>query len=429
VIAEIVCVGTEMLLGTLVDSNSALLGRGLADLGIDLYFKSVVGDNPGRVTQALRLALSRSDLVLVSGGLGPTVDDVTRPALAEISGRPLKESPAELARLEAFFQARNRPMTPNNRVQALVPEGAEAIPNERGTAPGLWLPCEGGKVLVALPGPPSELGPLFEKEVLPRLAKLAGGPSTLAVKRIFLYGPGESSADQAIRKIFEESRNPSVAMLAHGTHIEVRLTAKAEDRKAAEALIRPVRDQVMAKLGDFIFSEEGERLESVVGALLRKKKASLALAESCTGGLMASRITSVPGSSAYFQVGLVTYADDVKQKLLGVPPAVLKHAGAVSKDCALSMAVGLARIQGKDYNLAATGIAGPSGGSADKPVGLVHLALAGPEGVVHQEFRFGPSPREAIQSRAAQAGLFLLYATLVGRKLPEKGEDRASLNF
>jgi nicotinamide-nucleotide amidase len=279
-----------------------------------------------------------------------------------------------------------------------------------------------------MPGPPSELLPMLENEVLPKLAALSGA-STLLTRKLFLYGLSESAADQAIRDLFEKSSNPAIAMLAHGTHLEVRLTARAASAKECEELIAPLKKEVLKRVEPFVFSQDGAGLETVVGGLLRKAKADLALAESCTGGLIASRLTSVAGSSDYLKLGLVTYSHESKQKLLALQPAVLKHSGAVSKDCALAMAVGLARLYGHDYNLAVTGIAGPSGESADKPVGLVYLALAGPKGVSCQEYRFGPSRREAIQARAAQAALYLLYATLKGRALPEKGEDRASLNF
>jgi nicotinamide-nucleotide amidase len=428
--AEAIAIGTELLLGTLVDSNSALLGRELAALGLPLYFKQVVGDNEARIAQALELALGRASFVFTCGGLGPTVDDVTRTALAAASGRPLKQHPAALKALKARFARARRPMSPNNLSQALVPQGALPIPNAQGTAPGLWITCRGrhqGKVIVALPGPPSEFAPLLQEQVIPRLLKALPGPATLVAERLLCYGLGESGFDMAIRDLFEASRNPAVAMYAHGTHTEVRLTARAKSAAQARALIRPLKAAILKRLEGRVFSETGEPLESVVGGLLKQAKASLALAESCTGGLVASRITSVAGASAYFKSGVVTYENAAKIRLLGVPLFVLEKSGAVSKECSLAMAVGLARKEGADYCLAITGIAGPEGGSGDKPVGLVHLALAGPLGVWHQEHRFLNSDRKGVQARAAQAALWLLYCMLTNKKPPEIGEDRGQM--
>ena len=428
--AEIIAIGTELLLGTLVDSNSALLGRELAGLGLPLYFKQVVWDNQQRIAQALQQALARADIVFTCGGLGPTVDDVTRPALAAVSGRPLAEHPAALKALMARFARAKRAMPPNNLSQALVPKGALPIPNAHGTAPGLWVPCLGrhkGRLIVALPGPPSEFAPLLSSQVIPRLLKILPGPATLVAERLLCYGLGESSFDMAIRDLFEASRNPAVAMYAHGTHTEIRLTARAASAAKARAMMRPLKAAILKRLEGKLFSETGEPLESVVGGLLKQAKASLALAESCTGGLVASRITSVPGASAWFKSGVVTYENAAKIRLLGVPLFVLEKSGAVSKECSLAMAVGLARTQDADYCLAITGIAGPDGASEGKPVGLVHLALAGPLGVWHQEYRFLGSDRKGVQARAAQAALWLLYCMLINKKPPEIGEDRGQM--
>jgi nicotinamide-nucleotide amidase len=262
---------------------------------------------------------------------------------------------------------------------------------------------------------------------VPRLLKLLPGPATLVAEKLLCYGLGESACDMAIRDLFEASRNPAVAMYAHGTHTEVRLTARAASAAKAHAMIRPLKAAILKRLEGKVFSETGEPLEAVVGGLLKKAKASLALAESCTGGLVASRVTRVPGASAYFKAGMVTYENAAKIRLLGVPLFVLEKSGAVSKECSLAMAVGLARTQNADYCLAITGIAGPEGGSEEKPVGLVHLALAGPAGVWHQEYRFLNSDRVGVQSRAAQAALWLLYCMLINKKPPEIGEDRGQM--
>ncbi len=428
--AEVIAIGTELLLGTLVDSNSALLGRELAGLGLPLYFKQVVGDNQARIEQALEQALARASIVFTSGGLGPTVDDVTRPALAAVAGRPLAQHAGALKALKARFARAGRPMPANNLSQALVPKGAEPIPNAHGTAPGLWIPCRGrhqGRIIVALPGPPSEFVPLLAGQVLPRLLKILPGPATLVTEKLFTYGLGESACDMAVRDLFEASRNPAVAMYAHGTHVEVRLTARAASAARARTLIRPLKAAILKRLEGKVFSQTGEPLAVVVGGLLKRAKASLALAESCTGGLLSCRVTSVPGASAYFKAGMVTYENAAKVRLLGVPLFVLEKSGAVSRECSLAMAVGLARTQGCDYSLAVTGIAGPEGGSADKPVGLVHQALAGPAAEWHQEYRFLNSGRGGVQARAAQAALWLLYCMLINKKPPEIGEDRGQM--
>jgi nicotinamide-nucleotide amidase len=421
---EILTVGTELLNGRKADAHGAWIGRQLHMLGLTPSFSSSVSDDMADMKLALETALSRSELVFVCGGLGPTLDDITREAVAEVSHCPLAEDPAQRKHLEEFFAARvKKPMPPNNLRQAQVPEGAVVLPNANGTAPGLRVTAKGphaGKALILLPGPPRELQALFARQVLPWLQTLVQAPPNFE-RVINVWGLGESAVDEAVNGLVPEGDTRSLAMLAHGHYVELRLSC------SSEAAVDQLEAGILEKLGDSVFSTSGKLLEEVVAELLIEKKAKLALAESCTGGRVAAKLTSVPGASKFLVAGLVTYANEAKQSLLEVPPFVLKKAGAVSKDTALAMAVGLARRFGTDYNLAVTGIAGPDGGTEEKPVGLVHFAVAAPNGVHTQEFRFGSGRREDIQARAAQAGLFLLYRVLTDLIVPEEDTDRAAL--
>jgi nicotinamide-nucleotide amidase len=420
-VAETITVGSELTRGQSVDTHSALLAWHLGQAGITVRYQVSVGDVLHDLAQAITLALSRADLVIVTGGLGPTLDDLSREAIAEATGKALKEDPAVWQQIQAFFAARDKQPTPNNRQQAQVPEGALVLPNPNGTAPGLRLDLE-GKSLLALPGPPNELIPLLETQVMPWLLKQRG--EHLSTRRLQCYGLGESAVDQALDGLVAKGDSTSLAMLAKGGYVELILSGRDADQAKADAQADALEQGVLERLGDHIYSTDGRGLEEVVGDLLKEEGATIAVAESCTGGRVASRLTAVPGSSAYFMGGFITYTNELKEKLLGVPPFVLKRAGAVSKDTALAMAVGLARSLGSDYSLAVTGIAGPDGGSEEKPIGLVHFALAGPEGIRTQVYHFGKGPREAIQARAAQAALWLLYSTLAHLPEEEEGTDR-----
>jgi nicotinamide-nucleotide amidase len=420
-IAETITVGSELTRGQSVDTHSALLARSLASAGISVRFQVSAGDVLADLAEAVRVALSRADLVIVTGGLGPTLDDLSREAIAQATGRALVEDAVVWGQIQAFFAARGRQATPNNRRQAQVLEGSVVIPNPNGTAPALRLEL-GAKVLFALPGPPQELVPLLETQVLPWLLQQRG--EHLHTRRLQCYGLGESAVDEALEGLVAEGDSTSLAMLAKGGYVELILTGRDPEEARAQAQAEALETGVLERLGTHVYSLDGRGLEQVVGDLLKEEKATVAVAESCTGGRVAARLTAVPGSSAYFLGGFITYTNDLKEKLLGVPPFVIKRAGAVSKDTALAMAVGLARTLESDYSLAVTGIAGPDGGTQDKPVGLVHFALAGPEGIRSQVYHFGQGPREQIQARAAQAALWLLYSALVDLPEEEEGTDR-----
>ena len=419
--AETITVGSELTRGQSVDTHSALLARTLGQAGISVRFQVSVGDVLEDLAEAIKVALSRADLVIVTGGLGPTLDDLSREAIAKATGKALKEDPAVWQQIQEFFRARGREATANNRQQAMVPEGAVVIPNLNGTAPALRLNLD-GKAVIALPGPPSELIPLLETQILPWLLMQRG--EHIATSRLQCYGLGESAVDEILQGLVPQGDSTSLAMLAKGYYVELILTGRHADQAEAEAQVEALETGVLERLGHHVYSTDGRNLEQVIGDLLKEENATIAVAESCTGGRVASRLTGVAGSSAYFIGGFITYTNDLKEKLLGVPPFVLKRAGAVSKDTALAMAVGLARVLESDYSLAVTGIAGPDGGTEEKPVGLVHFALAGPEGIRSQVYHFGNGPREQIQARAAQAALWLLYGALAGLPEEEEGTDR-----
>jgi nicotinamide-nucleotide amidase len=387
-------------------------------------FQTSVGDLLPEIAEAVALALTRADCVIVAGGLGPTLDDLTREGIAAATGRGLSEDAGLWAGIQARFASFGRTATENNRRQACVIDGSTVLANPQGTAPGLRLELD-GRVLFALPGPPSELEPMLQGEVVPWLL---GRRSVHAVQhRLQVYGLAESAVDQALKGLVEEGDSTSLAMLAKGTHVELILSALDPDAAAAEARVEALEAGALAVLGERVYSLDGRSLEQVVVDLLREQRLNLAVAESCTGGGVAARICGVAGASEVFVGGVVAYSNELKELLLDVPPFVLSKAGAVSRDAALAMAVGLARKLDADYSLAVTGIAGPGGGSEEKPVGTVHLALAGPAGVAHQVCHFLRSDRKGVQARAVQAALWILYRTLADLPVDAEGNDRGTL--
>ena len=407
--AEIIAVGSELLTPYRLDTNSLYLTNKLNTLGIEVRFKTVVGDDRERLAAVFRAALGRSELVMLTGGLGPTLDDVNREVVAEVLGRPLREV-AEIRRsIEERFARLGRTMAQNNLRQALVPEGAEWLENKKGTAPGLWLEQDGAKVIL-LPGPPHELEAMFESTCLPRLARLATG-QRLRNRVYKVIGLPESEVDQRIAPYMKERTNPATTVLAVSGAIEVHLRARAATDQEADALLTELGDQIELALGDHVFSTRGETLEEVVGMYLVMKQKTVATAESCTGGLVSERLTRVPGSSSFFLGGAVCYSNDLKIKLAGVPPALIEAHGAVSKLVAQAMAEGIRHRTGASIGIGVTGIAGPSGGTPEKPVGLVYISLADDRGTQVREFRF-PGDRERIRQWASQAALELIRRRL-----------------
>lgn len=415
--AEILAIGSELLTPRRTDTNSAYLSAQLAAVGIPVEFRATLGDDRALIAEAFRQAVDRAEVVLATGGLGPTADDLTREGLADALGLALVEDPTIVERLRARFARRGLQMPEVNRKQALVPVGAEVLANRVGTAPGLWVPVSrGGRevVVVLLPGPPNELEPMLEKDVLPRLASRAGGV-VYRVKLLFIAGLPESLVEQNVGALYRSVSNPSTTILAGAGQVELHLTAWGTTAKEAEARNEELASRMRQVLGRHIFSESGEGLEHVVGRLLASRGLTLAAAESCTGGLILHRLTEVPGASSYVERGSVTYSNRSKVEMLGVPDELIQIHGAVSVEVAEAMARGARERAGTDIGLAATGIAGPSGATPEKPVGLVFIALADRQGVVSQRFLL-PGGRSQVKWWSSQAALDLLRLRLLGEE-------------
>jgi nicotinamide-nucleotide amidase len=375
--AELVFVGTELLLGEILNTNAQYLSQQLALLGVDVYHQQVVGDNPERLAAVFRQALGRCDVVIASGGLGPTMDDITREVAAEVAGRPLAIDPDLLKGLESWFAGRGRSMPPNNARQAMVPQGATILPNDRGTAPGLIIPADDGKAIILLPGPPIELRPMFDGQVIPYLARQMGAtPQVLVSRTLRFIDIGESALEDALKDLIAAQSDPSIAPYAKTGEVHLRLATKAADQAEGLARIAPVEAAIRERVGQHIYGLDNTSLEEAVGQLLLERGMMVATAESCTGGLIAKRVTDVAGSSAYIGMGLVTYSNEAKMQLLGVPAETLAAHGAVSEETVRAMAEGALRVSGAHVAVAVSGIAGPGGGTADKPVGTVCVGLA-----------------------------------------------------
>jgi len=404
--AEIIAVGSELLTPQRLDTNSLYLTERLNALGVEVVAKAVIGDDRARLKDAVKAALERSEIVLLTGGLGPTEDDVTREAVAEALGRPLVWRQELADAIEARFRRMNRKMAEINKRQAYVIEGAEALSNDQGTAPGQWIEVGSGRYLLLLPGPPVELKSVFERECLRRLERVV--PPLAIRTRVFrVAGMPESDLDQLIAPVYKRYTNPATTILASPGDIQIHLRARARSAEQAEALLEELAPQIEALLGDNIYSRNGEPLEAVVGSLLLRRGATLAVAESCTGGMLAERVTSVAGSSRYFVGGVLVYSNEMKEKLLGIPSEVLARHTAVSQPVAEMMATRVRQRTGAAYGLAVTGLAGPEGGDAERPVGTVYIGLAAPEGSSARPFRF-LGDRERIRRLAVQSALDLL---------------------
>lgn len=411
--AELIAIGTELLLGYTVNSNTAFLGRRLAELGISCYHHVTVGDNPGRLAEAVKAGLSRADCVITCGGLGPTVDDITLATLTKAAQRPLVLDQTVLTQIHERFTRLRIPMPQNNLRQAYVPRGAVVLPNHVGTAPGFILQLR-KKVLIALPGPPREMEPMFTQHVAPWLKARYPAPGILQSRTLHLTGLTESEVDEHVADLLKLKGAVTVGIYAHAGQVDLRITANAATAAEARKAIKKIETDIRQRMGIAVFGADDETLEHVVGALLAKSKRSIALAESCTGGLIGHRITRVPGSSAYFVGGVVAYSNGVKTAVAGVPATLLRKHGAVSEAVAQAMAAGIRKTLKADYGLAVTGIAGPTGGSTEKPVGTVCLAIAnGKHAVVRQLHLSGD--RELVKTRAANAALDLLRTTLLAK--------------
>ncbi|MGQ9897392.1 MAG: competence/damage-inducible protein A [Acidobacteriota bacterium] len=408
--AEIIAIGSELLTPFRSDTNSPWLTAELNALGIAVRRKTVVGDDELFLEETLRDALRRSPVVITTGGLGPTEDDITRKVVARVTQRPLVLQADILDRIRHQFESRGLKMPPNNERQALVPRDAEPLRNEYGTAPGVII-AEDDRLLVMLPGPPREMRPMFTTYVRPRLAPLAGN-IRLRTRTLRVAGMGESQVDDLIAPIYTRYANPTTTILFNHTEVELHFTAKAPSDAEAEALLDEVVEPIEQVLGVNVFSHRGETLEEIVGLRLTLKGYTIATAESCTGGLLAKRITDVPGSSKYFLEGVIAYANESKTRLLDVPTELIAKHGAVSAEVAEAMATGIKARAGTTIGVGITGIAGPDGGTDEKPVGLVYVGVAGDFVVTHRKFTL-PGDRDRIRHLASQAALDLVRRTFL----------------
>ncbi|MEB3177475.1 MAG: competence/damage-inducible protein A [Nostocaceae cyanobacterium] len=413
--AEIICVGTELLLGDILNSNAQYLGQQLAQLGIPHYYQNVVGDNPERIKHVIEIALNRGAKILIfTGGLGPTPDDLTCETIADFFGAPLTERPEIIEDIARKYSARGRVMTPSNRKQALIPEGADILPNPGGTAPGIiWQPSP-NLIILTFPGVPSEMHRMWEETAVPYLKSQGWGQEIIHSRMLKFWGIAESALAEKVNDFFNLS-NPTVAPYASKGEVKLRVSAKAADAGAAELLIAPIEQQIKEIAGLDYFGANDDTLASVVGELLLKAGETLAVAESCTGGLLGQMLTEVSGSSAYFWGGVISYDNSVKAGLLGVNPEDLLHYGAVSATVAQQMAVGVKTLLGTSWGVSITGIAGPTGGTPTKPVGLVYIGLATPNGTLEsQEYQFGAlRGRSLIRHVSACTALDLLRRNLL----------------
>lgn len=409
--AELIAVGTELLLGNIANTDAQMISQGLSQLGINVYYHTVVGDNPQRVRQAVDIARDRADILITTGGLGPTCDDLTKVAVAQAFGKELVYHEPSAQRIRERFAQRGTPVTENNFQQAMVPEGCTVLDNDWGTAPGVAFQADGTHVLM-LPGPPRECAMMFRHRALPYLQKLSDG--VIASRTVKTFGIGESAAEALLRDLMNALHNPTLAPYAKPTGTELRITAHAPTREEALRRIAPVEEQVKAILGDKVIGVDVDSLEEVCFALLKDRGLTVGTAESCTGGLLAKLLTDLPGSSAVFRGGVVSYTNGVKAGLLGVPQDLLDRYGAVSPQVAEAMARGAKAALGCDIALSTTGVAGPDADDRGNPIGLVYLGLAWGDQCQVTEFRAGPVERERVRRQAAQTALDLLRRHLTG---------------
>ena len=403
---ELISVGTELLLGNIVNTNAAYLAEKCALLGLAMYHQTVIGDNPERMKECIAQAVGRSDIVILTGGLGPTKDDLTKEMAAEVFGRELYMDEHSKSRIEEFFKLRkSKTITDNNWKQAMMPEGAVVIDNDNGTAPGIIMEQE-GKRIILMPGPPNEMIPMFEKDIAPYLNRLQ--PEGIYSRMIKVCGIGESRAETMVQDLMEAQTNPTLAPYAKTGEVHFRITAKAVSHEEAEKLMTPMTEEMQRRFENQIYTmDERETLEEAVIKLLKERGQTVSAAESCTGGLLAGRITNVPGASEVFCESYVTYANEIKEKVLGVKHETLETHGAVSKETAYEMAKGLRERTGCDYAIGITGIAGPGGGSGEKPVGLVYIGCSSARGTVTERFYFNGN-RAKVRDYAVTNALILL---------------------
>jgi nicotinamide-nucleotide amidase len=400
--AEIIAIGSELLTPYRLDTNSLFLTDGLNQVGIRVVHKAVVGDSLDDMRASFRQALDRADLIVACGGLGPTDDDRTREAVADLLGRKLELNQSVLRHIQELFRRFGRVMPEINRRQAMVPEGATVIPNPRGSAPGLWIEAS-GHILILLPGVPSELRAMFEQEVRPRLTRL-GHDERLFTRDLRITGLPESEVEQRVSPLYALYPDTETTILASPPGIQLHPRVWSRDPAQANQILDEMVKRMALALGEHLYSTEGETLEEVVARVLNENRATIAVAESCTGGLLAERLTNIPGSSSYFLGGVVCYSNELKSALVNVPAELIESKGAVSPEVALALAEGIRKTTGATVGVGVTGIAGPGGGTPEKPVGLVHIGIADERGPRERRFQF-PGDRERIRMHASQTAL------------------------
>ena len=411
-IVEILSIGTELLLGNIVNADAQMLSQGLSELGLNVYYHTVVGDNPARARDAVEIAKNRADIIITTGGLGPTCDDLTKNVLAEAFGKTLVFHEESADRIRAHFARINRPFTENNLQQAMLPEGCEVLSNDWGTAPGCAFEAEGTHVIM-LPGPPSECTPMFRYRAVPYLQKLAEG--VIASHTLKFFGIGESLLEARLRERMNEMTNPTMAPYAKEGECELRITAKAPTEAEAQALLAPAVAEVKEMFGELVYGVDVPNLEQVVFTLLKEKGMTIGTAESCTGGLMAKRLTDLAGVSSVFQGGIVSYTNAVKHTVLGVPQELLDEHGAVSAPVAAAMAEGARKVLGCDIALSSTGVAGPDKDDRGNEVGTMFVAIATAEGTFVRPLNLGTRPmRGRLRTQTASNAFDLARRYLSG---------------
>ncbi len=416
--AEIIAVGSELLTPDRVDTNSLFLTARLNQLGIEVTRKTVVGDDLAPLRGAFEDAAKRVELIIASGGLGPTEDDRTRDAVADLLGRKLSQDPAVMRKIEERFRKIQRPMSTVNARQAMVPEGGVVLDNERGTAPGLWLESS-GRIFILLPGPPHELKAMFGLQVEPRLARLSTGVR-LVGRELRVAGMGESDVDQRIAPIYTRHNDVQTTILTAPGEIQIHLRMWTTDATAAERQLQDIQESIVLALGETVFTTAGESMEEVVARELTLRHATIATAESCTGGLLAERLTRISGSSAYFLGGVVSYSNTLKSAWVDVPAEIIESRGAVSAEVAVALADGIRRRTGATLGVGVTGVAGPTGGTPDKPVGTVHVAIADASGSKERGVHY-PGERDRIRWQASQTALDLVRRYFLYAAQPKSG--------
>jgi nicotinamide-nucleotide amidase len=418
--AEILSVGTELLLGEITDTNAQYISARLRDIGVFVYRRETLGDNRARLTEAFREALGRASLVIATGGLGPTDDDITAECLAASLGLSLEFHEGAWEDMLEWFRIRGREPSASDRKQAMIIRGGIPFANKAGTAPGQAI-ITGGKVACVLPGPPREMVPMFEEHLLPLIRSTFTDLIPLHIKNLRLVGLPESKVGEALRDLMD-SPNPTVAPYAGQGQIRIRIAARSEDSSEAGKLVSAVEAEVRKRLGDYIYGEDGDTLESVIGEILSRRGLSLAVAESVTGGLVAHRLTNVPGSSRYFKMGMVAYSPAIKATCLGVPEEAVRKDEGVNRETAASMAAGVRALSGAKIGVATTGFAGPTGGTEREPVGTVFVAVSDDDGTEVERYVYGGS-RTAIKEYGAGRALYVLWRRL--SKSNRKRRDQA----